>query len=456
MSRDIYKLDISADDWGALQQLNPSPYARAQGIGTPTAPTSTPEGSFQPQLSSFTPPLFFQTSQYNTCWLLAPDKTPVFVLYECELLGKGNFAKVYKAISPQYVNLELVVRQSLQSPPHCDLFTFEGVFAHNATARKSYCTLLPKAERDLANYIFSKNSSRALPPSDEQDIFSTSISTVRALHYLHQKDIAHLDVKPSNFMRMPDGKIILMDPDFAEPAIRQRISALKGTPYYINPLFMLHSTKEAVDQFALRRTLYMPNKYEVLLKFFAQNGKYVTCTLQRSQPPADSSLCWIMPDDFFNGRPYLKEIISTEKFRDSHVSSIPEILCILILAKHDLFEPLANKRFPVFSNDTSYPAYKVLPPALTALLLAYQEHDPECALLGRIGVRSAIETIVQNANCPPEKSEPTIADLRRILFPEAVSTATTHSPRLFHVAQSETSGRNGYDIVQKPRITFMT
>lgn len=400
---------MTPSDWETLISYNPSSYRYAPAnSGARTRPSST---------CSFSPSSFFLNGQFNTRWLPisttppitpAPTATPVFVLYdESNPIGAGAYAKVYEAISPHYVNLRLVLRVSSEKPPRCDLFSFEGLLAHDARQNKrAYSALFLRAEMDLAQYIRNKGPSRCLPAIDETDIWRISINTTFALLYLHDRDTAHLDVKPANFMCRADGTIIMADPDMAESGIGNHADHIKGTPSYLNPR-KDSLTKEDQDAFALRRTLHLPKKFEVV--YHAVDNKLVPGVLARSQIPDKSSLCWVIPDEFFNNRPYLQEILSAVYHIEAIYPNVAEILCALLLARHNLFEIFARKGSTI--NDE----YRILPPDLTTVILIYHADHPECELLTEPTIRQAIEAIAQNA-LSPEIVEDQINHLENLLL----------------------------------------
>lgn len=365
---------LTAQDWQALAAYRPY---------SPSTPPVT-QASSSP--SGFSPATFLQSSQFNTCWLTAQNESPVFVLYDQKNpIGNGIYASVFEAITPhpEYVNLNLVLRYSNRKPPQCNLYNFEGVFAHNITTpdQPSYACLLPKGQMNLAEYIQMKNGgeSRCLPPADEADIFSTCIKTTRALLHLHNQNISHHDVKPPNFMYMPDGEIILMDPDMAETKIDGFLKTLKGTPCYMN-IQKNVITKAIADQFALRRTLYLPEEFSIA---YRNNNAWFLGVGKRNRLHETSTVRWIIPDEFFENRPYLKQILSAKFFKEDIYPTVAEILCVLILARHDLFEDFANKHW-------------ILPPELTALILAYYDREPNCELLDQDLVRQAIQAMAFN------------------------------------------------------------
>jgi len=85
----------------------------------------------------------------------------------------------------------------------------------------------------------------------------------RALRFIHEKGIAHKDIKPDNIMISQDGRLKLLDFGFAEP-IKASFSffgggnkTLEGSPLYMAPeLFATKKATVSTDIYALGCTLY--------------------------------------------------------------------------------------------------------------------------------------------------------------------------------------------------------
>lgn len=98
-----------------------------------------------------------------------------------------------------------------------------------------------------------------LPP---QRVAELGALAATAIHALHQQDVIHLDIKPSNLLRRPDGSVALIDfglshhahlPDLLDEQFRVPI----GTAPYIAPEQVLGVRDEPrSDLFALGVTLY--------------------------------------------------------------------------------------------------------------------------------------------------------------------------------------------------------
>lgn len=101
--------------------------------------------------------------------------------------------------------------------------------------------------------------SAPLPP---QQVAELGALAATAIHALHQQEVIHLDIKPSNLLRRPDGSVALIDfglshhahlPDLLDEQFRVPI----GTAPYIAPEQVLGARDEPrSDLFALGVTLY--------------------------------------------------------------------------------------------------------------------------------------------------------------------------------------------------------
>lgn len=101
--------------------------------------------------------------------------------------------------------------------------------------------------------------SAPLPP---QQVAELGALAATAIHALHQQEVIHLDIKPSNLLRRPDGNVALIDfglshhahlPDLLDEQFRVPI----GTAPYIAPEQVLGVRDEPrSDLFALGVTLY--------------------------------------------------------------------------------------------------------------------------------------------------------------------------------------------------------
>jgi len=103
---------------------------------------------------------------------------------------------------------------------------------------------------DLFNFISKKPCSEKLA----RTFFSQMVS---ALEYLHQEEIAHLDLKPENFLVSYQG-LKLIDFDFSHNVADQLTNGMKGTPGFRAPEWVKKAMKDykAADIYSLGVTLF--------------------------------------------------------------------------------------------------------------------------------------------------------------------------------------------------------
>jgi len=83
---------------------------------------------------------------------------------------------------------------------------------------------------DLSDYI--NKISGPLPLFNIALIMNEVLS---ALYYVHEKDLIHLDIKPSNIMLTNDDRVKLIDFGIAHDNSNGAIKNIMGSPYYMSP-----------------------------------------------------------------------------------------------------------------------------------------------------------------------------------------------------------------------------
>lgn len=346
------------------------------------------------------------------------------------LIGQGRSAKVYEAEVPHQPDEKFVIRitKSKLFPTNTILFAFEAVVASGLSGDEKnpvHITLLKKG-KDLEKHLREIQQH----PRSDQEIYRLAIAVARATYELHRRDVAHRDIKPANFVLMPDGRVLMVDPDLAESNIKTPSQNSKwGTHVY----WRNADTKEEADLWALLRTSYVPPRLEcqqIERQHSDENAVMTTKLYERTELqslPSDNYLCGVIPDSFFtnNQRSKLRERLSTETLESTErFQSVGELLCGLILSRYHLFE-IFNK----------------VPTELEKLILTYQDRDPECAQLASPEVRRIIEKMAKS-------STPDTADVEKLKELLLSAPYASHSVGLFRKPSETPSDKKATPLLQ--------
>lgn len=109
---------------------------------------------------------------------------------------------------------------------------------------------------DLVEYLNQLHQSGKTLSDNEQYHLASELS--RCLYEMHRAGYAHRDVKLENFTIDENGKVHLIDFGLASK-LNER-DELRGTLRTLTPQYH-HRSLEAIDVFALLRSLYLPHKY---------------------------------------------------------------------------------------------------------------------------------------------------------------------------------------------------
>jgi serine/threonine-protein kinase len=86
---------------------------------------------------------------------------------------------------------------------------------------------------DLADVIARYGEDGELVPHD--DVIQVSRSVTRALAYAHQRDVLHLDIKPSNILMERSGRVILTDFNLPMGRKKEEAGVIFGSAHYMAP-----------------------------------------------------------------------------------------------------------------------------------------------------------------------------------------------------------------------------
>jgi serine/threonine protein kinase/serine/threonine protein phosphatase PrpC len=95
------------------------------------------------------------------------------------------------------------------------------------------------------------------PDASVQEIIRFARPAIRALRALHRREMRHQDIKPDNFIVLPDGRLKLIDLGSAWVASQVDTPPKAGALEYAAPEYALNQpVDERADQFALAVSLY--------------------------------------------------------------------------------------------------------------------------------------------------------------------------------------------------------
>jgi RIO-like serine/threonine protein kinase len=211
-------------------------------------------------------------------------------------IGSGGMATVYKAYQPmldRYVAVKVLSRD-VQREGFLPRFRREA----QAVAKLDHPNILSiydfGQEEDLAyivmRYVPSGTLANLIPPKGLplDEAVDIAIQIGDALHYAHQQDIVHRDVKPSNILIGPDGRPLLTDfglvKSLKTPGQLTEPGSMMGTAAYAAPeQFGVEKEVDArSDVYALGIVLY--EMVTGRLPFDAE--EVVTKKLKEKPPPS--------------------------------------------------------------------------------------------------------------------------------------------------------------------------
>jgi serine/threonine protein kinase len=166
------------------------------------------------------------------------------------LIGSGGFARVYKGWDLD-ANLQVAIKivdanfsetqfaiateflehtSTLASWRHKNIIKI-----HRAGFDDNYLYLVMEYidGTDLADVIARYGEDGELVPHD--DVIQVARSVSRALAYAHQRNILHLDIKPSNILMEKSGRVILTDFNLPVGRKKEEAGVIFGSAHYMAP-----------------------------------------------------------------------------------------------------------------------------------------------------------------------------------------------------------------------------
>ncbi|MEK7269457.1 MAG: serine/threonine-protein kinase, partial [Planctomycetota bacterium] len=179
----------------------------------------------------------------------APTLPRVFSHYVLlEEIGRGGIGVVYRALDPaldRWVAIKVLSGRSLEDPDMIRRFD-EEAHAVAALSHPGIVPLYEAGEFEGTHYIAMEFvEGKTLDRRKRKDLFAPAealrivLECAEALHFAHTRGIIHRDVKPSNIVLDPAGRIRLLDFGLAkredvEKGIT-RTGEIVGTPAYMSP-----------------------------------------------------------------------------------------------------------------------------------------------------------------------------------------------------------------------------
>ncbi len=165
------------------------------------------------------------------------------------MLGQGGMAQVFEA-HDRWVNRRVAIKasrfeasqdpdassplrmeaQALGAVRHPGLLTVYGFGRHRDI---EYLVLELVHGMSLASHFAQRLAARA--PLTIVEICDLLASLADALAAVHGAGGAHRDVKPSNVMLAPGGRLVLMDFGIFRPEVQGNTEMISGTPHYMAP-----------------------------------------------------------------------------------------------------------------------------------------------------------------------------------------------------------------------------
>ncbi len=221
-----------------------------------------------------------------------------------EHLGSGAFGDVYRVLDK--ASDSVVALKLLRDPRSSALYYFKREFRGLADIRHPNIAALHELIQHRQHWMFTMEfvAGTSLGRYIDGGSMSERESRLRAcflqlaagLHFLHERDLVHRDMKPSNVLVTREGRVVILDFGLARSFAGDdgRAGTLAGTPEYMSPEHIGgEPVTRATDWYALGVMLY-----EALTGALPFTGSWLAL-LQRKQldtPGPPSALAPIAPD----------------------------------------------------------------------------------------------------------------------------------------------------------------
>ncbi|MDC0715874.1 serine/threonine-protein kinase [Nannocystis bainbridge] len=267
-----------------------------------------------------------------------------------KVLGSGAMGIVYEAFDPR--RGESVALKTLRAPSARALALFKREF--RALSRLSHPNLveLHKMYRDHDQYFFTMELIRgsplltylwgveaapdaptATPVTDFARLRAAFAQLVDGVFALHQSHKLHRDIKPTNVMVSPEGRVVLMDFGFVgEESVGTLESTagslVVGTPAYMAPEQAVGGARTpASDWYSVGATLYMALTGRV--PYSGENLARMMERKQASAPPPPRTLVAGIPDEL-------------------------DVVCVRLLQPDPKVRPGASELMALFHSDRGH------------------------------------------------------------------------------------------------------
>lgn len=166
-----------------------------------------------------------------------------------EELGRGSMGVVYRAHDPQIDRL-IALKALRHDRVTSEVFVQRFLKEAKAIGRLSHPNIVTVYDvgRDHGSIYIAMEFLEGTPLNEViqekrltlEEIVDLGVQIAEALDYAHQKGIVHRDIKPTNIIITPDGRVKITDFGIArieDPSATQQTQAgeILGTPVYMSP-----------------------------------------------------------------------------------------------------------------------------------------------------------------------------------------------------------------------------